>query len=60
MSGRRISATAIRAMKSGEAPRKIVCVTAYDFPTARALDQAGVDIPFLQVLLHPARELELR
>src|SRR5438105_13784377 len=29
---------------SESAVRKIVCLTAYDFPTARLLDEAGVDI----------------
>ncbi len=28
----------------GETPRKITCLTAYDYPTARLLDEAGVDI----------------
>ena len=27
-----------------QAPRKITCLTAYDYPTARLLDEAGVDI----------------
>jgi 3-methyl-2-oxobutanoate hydroxymethyltransferase len=34
---------AIRARK-GKGGEKIVCLTAYDHPTARALDEAGVDI----------------
>src|SRR5260370_7212853 len=25
-------------------PNKIVCLTAYDYPTARLLDEAGVDV----------------
>ena len=29
---------------SPEAPQKITCLTAYDYPTARLLDDAGVDI----------------
>src|SRR5258706_3464931 len=29
---------------SPENPKKIVCLTAYDYPTARLLDEAGVDI----------------
>lgn len=29
---------------SSEAKQKITCLTAYDYPTARLLDQAGVDI----------------
>jgi len=29
---------------SGEIPQKITCLTAYDYPTARLLDEAGVDI----------------
>jgi 3-methyl-2-oxobutanoate hydroxymethyltransferase len=29
---------------SQENPRKIACLTAYDYPTARLLDEAGVDI----------------
>jgi 3-methyl-2-oxobutanoate hydroxymethyltransferase len=41
--GERVTATAIRSRKSPGA-EKIVCLTAYDFPTARALDKAGVDI----------------
>jgi 3-methyl-2-oxobutanoate hydroxymethyltransferase len=28
----------------GESGRKIVCLTAYDYPTARLVDEAGVDI----------------
>jgi len=32
------------ATQSTEAPQKITCLTAYDYPTARLLDQAGVDI----------------
>jgi 3-methyl-2-oxobutanoate hydroxymethyltransferase len=37
---RRLSAVAFRARKGKD---KLVCLTAYDFPTARALDAAGVD-----------------
>jgi 3-methyl-2-oxobutanoate hydroxymethyltransferase len=37
---RRLSAVAFRARKG---TGKLVCLTAYDFPTARALDAAGVD-----------------
>jgi 3-methyl-2-oxobutanoate hydroxymethyltransferase len=29
---------------SGETSKKIVCLTAYDYPTARVLDEAGVDV----------------
>jgi 3-methyl-2-oxobutanoate hydroxymethyltransferase len=29
---------------SGETSKKIVCLTAYDYPTARLLDEAGVDV----------------
>jgi 3-methyl-2-oxobutanoate hydroxymethyltransferase len=29
---------------SSSAASKIVCLTAYDFPTARLLDEAGVDV----------------
>ena len=29
---------------SPEKPKKIVCLTAYDYPTARLLDEAGVDV----------------
>src|SRR5579872_2183981 len=29
---------------SQENPRKIACLTAYDYPTSRLLDEAGVDI----------------
>ena len=32
------------ATQSGETPQKITCLTAYDYPTARLLDEAGVDI----------------
>ena len=32
------------ATQSGETPQKITCLTAYDYPTARLLDAAGVDI----------------
>ncbi len=32
------------ATQSTEAPQKITCLTAYDYPTARLLDEAGVDI----------------
>jgi 3-methyl-2-oxobutanoate hydroxymethyltransferase len=32
------------ATESTEARRKITCLTAYDYPTARLLDNAGVDI----------------
>lgn len=40
---RRVSTTAIRARKGSRA-EKIVCLTAYDYPTALVLDRAGVDI----------------
>src|SRR6202035_4719125 len=33
-----------RSALSEPAVRKIVCLTAYDYPTARLLDEAGVDI----------------
>ncbi len=29
---------------SSSTPQKIICLTAYDFPTARLLDEAGVDV----------------
>src|ERR1700680_881657 len=29
---------------SGQTSKKIVCLTAYDYPTARLLDEAGVDV----------------
>jgi 3-methyl-2-oxobutanoate hydroxymethyltransferase len=32
------------ASASPENPKKIVCLTAYDYPTARLLDEAGVDV----------------
>src|SRR5258706_13838848 len=32
------------ATSSPENPKKIVCLTAYDYPTARLLDEAGVDV----------------
>src|SRR5258708_26119372 len=32
------------AANSNEPPNKITCLTAYDYPTARLLDEAGVDI----------------
>jgi len=32
------------AAASPENPKKIVCLTAYDYPTARLLDEAGVDV----------------
>ncbi len=32
------------AADSQENPKKIVCLTAYDYPTARLLDEAGVDV----------------
>ncbi len=38
----RITVPGLRGRKN--TPEKIVALTAYDFPTARALDQAGVDI----------------
>lgn len=41
MSGR-TTATTVRARKG--APERLICLTAYDFPTARFLDEAGVDI----------------
>src|SRR5260370_23270424 len=31
------------AAGSSPSPNKIVCLTAYDYPTARLLDEAGVD-----------------
>ena len=43
MTGKRTTAVSIRARK-GEGAEKIVCLTAYDHPTALALDAAGVDI----------------
>src|SRR5713101_8974885 len=32
------------AANSNEPPNRITCLTAYDYPTARLLDEAGVDI----------------
>jgi 3-methyl-2-oxobutanoate hydroxymethyltransferase len=43
VTGKRTTAVSIRARK-GEGAEKIVCLTAYDHPTALALDAAGVDI----------------
>src|SRR5437764_4134960 len=34
----------IRAVGSYSRPEKITCLTAYDYPTARLLDEAGVDV----------------
>ena len=33
-----------RAAGSHSNPQKITCLTAYDYPTARLLDEAGVDV----------------
>src|SRR5260370_4658841 len=33
-----------RAAGSQSNPQKITCLTAYDYPTARLLDEAGVDV----------------
>ncbi|MGA3301344.1 MAG: 3-methyl-2-oxobutanoate hydroxymethyltransferase, partial [Candidatus Acidiferrales bacterium] len=33
-----------KSASSSQPKSKITCLTAYDFPTARLLDQAGVDI----------------
>src|SRR5580704_10896895 len=30
--------------RSNSQPQKITCLTAYDYPTARLLDEAGVDV----------------
>jgi len=38
----KVTAPGIRARKGS--PERIVALTAYDYPTARALDQAGVDV----------------
>ena len=42
----KVTVPAVQARKSlpEDARRKITCITAYDFPTARLLDDAGVDI----------------
>src|SRR5579864_5016766 len=32
------------SLSSNSSVRKMVCLTAYDFPTARLLDEAGVDV----------------
>ncbi len=42
MSDKRLSAPALAQMK--RAGQKIVCLTAYDYPTARLVDAAGVDM----------------
>ena len=34
----------IRTAGSSSNPQKIACLTAYDYPTARLLDEAGVDV----------------
>mgnify|MGYP003512928592 CR=1 FL=1 len=34
----------------GSTPQKITCLTAYDYPTARLLDEAGVARPLAHVL----------
>src|SRR2546430_4365526 len=42
MSGKKVTADSLRAMKArGE---KIAMLTAYDFPTARLLDEAGIPL----------------
>src|SRR5687767_26323 len=41
MSGDRLTVPAILARKAGE---KIVCLTAYDAPTAALVDRSGVDV----------------
>ncbi len=38
----KVTVPSLRAKK--EAGEKIVCLTAYDFPTARILDEAGIDL----------------
>src|SRR5206468_6190577 len=38
----KVSAPSLRASK--ERGEKLVCLTAYDYPTARIVDEAGVDI----------------
>ncbi|MEK6565275.1 MAG: 3-methyl-2-oxobutanoate hydroxymethyltransferase, partial [Bacteroidota bacterium] len=40
--GKRVTTKTIAAMKKAGSP--IACLTAYDFLTARLLDQAGVDV----------------
>src|SRR5207302_10713187 len=48
---RKTSIPSISNQNAGQIPnrcdsdgRKIVCLTAYDYPTARLLDEAGVDV----------------
>src|SRR5213079_558199 len=38
----KVSAPSLRASK--ERGEKLVCLTAYDYPTARIVDEAGIDI----------------
>ena len=33
-----------RKSAAGSSPNRIICLTAYDYPTARLLDEAGVDV----------------
>src|SRR5215475_10960911 len=40
----KITAPALLQRKSDPASQKIVCLTAYDYPTSRLADQAGVDV----------------
>jgi 3-methyl-2-oxobutanoate hydroxymethyltransferase len=39
-----LSRKSVRSPQNPQASRKITCLTAYDYPTARLLDDAGVDI----------------
>ncbi len=40
----KITVPALLQRKSDPASNKIVCLTAYDYPTSRLADQAGVDV----------------
>src|ERR1700749_229199 len=40
----KITVPALLNRKSDPASQKIVCLTAYDYPTSRLADQAGVDV----------------
>ena len=46
----KITVPALLQRKSDPASQKIVCLTAYDYPTSRLADQAGVVTSFSQSL----------